>query len=111
MLTYEPTTIGTMTIDRNGEQKTIQYRLGNCLAVLIYEYEEDGHTYHQLYNFYGDEQHCKNIMKNDGDILFGEKPLNITLNLYYRQSNTLLKYLVKSGHRVNCYYEEPSSKK
>ena len=123
MLHYNGTTIGTITIKQRHADKdykyTLQIRQGNCLAVIIYvrkateeELKEnpEGKWYNQLYSFYGDEQHMKNIIKNEGDIFFGETVTNIKLNLYYKECKTLLKYYTLSGHKVTCYYKEPKKK-
>ena len=123
MITYNGITIGTLTIKQKHGDKWYKYNLeirqGNCLAVLIHvrkateeELAENPEAkfYHSLYTFFCDEQHLKNIMKDGGDILFGEKTTNISLNLYYKECNTLLKYLVRSGRRVSCYYKEPKKK-
>lgn len=31
----------------------------------------------------------------------------ISLNLYYKPSNILLKYFIKEGFEVKCYYQKP----
>lgn len=123
MLRYNGTTIGTIDIEQELDGKkykyTLQIRQGNCLAVIIYvrkatpeELAEnpEGKWYHQLYTFYSDEQHLKNILKHEKDVLFGEKVTSIKLNLYYKECNTLLKYYVRSGHKVTCFYKEPKKK-
>lgn len=123
-LRYNGTTIGKIRITQElaGEKYnyTLQIRQGNCLAVLLYvrkstpeelERHPKGKWYHQLWSFYCDEQHLKNILKNEGDVLFGEKVTSISLNLYYKENLTLLKYFTKSGHKVTCYYKEPKKKK
>ena len=123
MIRYNGTTIGTIDIEQEHDGKkykyTLQIRQGNCLAVIIYvrkatpeELAEnpEGKWYHQLYTFYSDEQHLKNILKHEKDVLFGEKVTSIKLNLYYKECNTLLKYYVRSGHKVTCFYKEPKKK-
>ena len=122
-LTYNGTTIGKINIaeERDGERLhfTLQIRQGNCLAVLLFvrkatpeelEKHPEGKWYHQLWSFYVDEQHLKNILKNEGDVLFGEEVTSISLNMYYKECKTLLKYFTKSGHKVTCYYKEPKQK-
>lgn len=91
------------------EKFKIQIRQGNCLAVFIYAYKKDGQWWHQLYTFFGDEQHIKNIKKNVGD-LFDDEVAGVKLNMYYKECNTLLKYFVREGIRVQCYYKEPKKK-
>jgi hypothetical protein len=63
----------------------------------------------QLINFFADEQHIKNCEKNftSHDCLdfFMGKIVSVKLNLYYKESNILLKHIVKH-HEVKCYYKE-----
>jgi hypothetical protein len=122
-LRYNGITIGKMVIEQERGDETlrfpIQIRQGNCLAVFLFvrkstpeelEKHPGGKWYHQLYSFLCDEQHCKNIMKNHGDIMCGEKVVSCELNLYYKECWTLLKYFTKSGYKVKCYYKEPKKK-
>lgn len=124
-LRYSGVTIGKVTIEQKLGDKAYRYpvqiRQGNCLAVLLYvrkstaeELKEhpDGKWYHQLWSFFVDEQHMKNIMKDyDGDVFAGEKVVSIELNMYYKECYKLLKYFTMSGHKVKCYYKEPKKKK
>ena len=119
---YNGNIMGTVTIaqQRKDEDKPrkykIQIRQGNCLAVFLHVYKfenlEDPKKcwMHQLINFFDDEQHIKNCMKNFPshdclDFFFG-KVVSVKLNLFYKESNILLKYFVRSGHKVTCYYKE-----
>lgn len=124
MLRYNGITVGKIRITQeyHGEKHNyeIEIRQGNCLAVLIHvrkRAEEERQKenpecpyQHTLWSFYGDEQHLKNILKNEGDILFGEKVTSISLNMYYKECKTLLKYFTLSGHKVTAYYKEPKKK-
>lgn len=120
-LTYNGTTIGTIIIKQSHgdtERKyTIQIRQGNCLAVLIHvrkstpeELEEHpkGKYIHSLYQFFGDEQHLKNMLKSEGSVLF-DKVASIKLNMFYKENYTLLKYFVLSGYQVKCFYKKPKA--
>lgn len=122
-LRYNGVTIGKINItqERDGEKLhfPVQIRQGNCLAVLLYvrrstpeelEKHPKGKWYHQLWSFYLDERHMKNILKEEGDVLFGETVTSIKLNMYYKECYTLLKYFTRSGHKVTAYYEEPKKK-
>ena len=123
MLHYNGTTIGTIRIEQEHEDKKyrydIQIRQGNCLAVLLHvrkatreELKEHprGKYVHTLYSFFCDEQHCKNLLKNEGGVLF-DKVVSIKLNMYYKENYKLLKYFVLSGYKVTCTYEEPKPAK
>ena len=113
-LKYGVRTIGKIVIKQRGNKFNLQIRQGNCLAVLINERKatEDelkehpnGKYIHTLYNFYCDEQHLKRLLKNEGGVIFDEV-VSIELNMFYKENYTLLKYFVKSGYKVKCYYKE-----
>lgn len=121
-LHYYEGRIGTLTIEQEnaGEKHRyeIQIRQGNCLAVFIHvrratpaELERcpKGKYIHTLYNFFADEQHIKNILKNEGQLI-GDKVIKIELNTYFKESKTLLKYFTKAGYKVTCYYKETNKK-
>lgn len=111
---YDETTIGKIVI-KQGEQKfNLQIRQGNCLAVIIHsrkctEEELKKHPkakyVHTIYSFFVDEQHLKNLLKNEGKVLFDDV-VSIELNMFYKENYTLLKYFVKSGYKVKCYFKE-----
>lgn len=121
MLRYSKHLMGrfTLTQDTDGEHNVyhIQIRSGNCLAVFmnIYKLQEPDDPkrpwVHQLVAFLADEKHIKNIVKENKDwpseLLYG-KVSNIRLNVYYKESVTLLKYFTRAGYRVSCYYKEPT---
>ena len=114
MISYDSTTIGTMVLKQGNKRFKLQIRKGNCLAVIIYVrkltdeemLENPGSKYmHTLYDFYLDGKHLMKRLKKDGDVL-GKDIVDVELNLFYEESQTLLKYFVKSGHKVKCYYKE-----
>ena len=118
-LTYNGTTIGKIVIkqgfkDEPQQKFTLQIRQGNCLAVIIHSREAtpeelarnpEGKYFHSLYTFFADEQHLKNMLKNEGTVLFDEV-VSIELNMFYKENYTLLKYFVQSGFKVKCYYKK-----
>lgn len=105
MLTYTEEKLGKITIKQKENVFEIEIRKGNCLAVFIHVGKnQEGETIHTLYNFYADEQHLKNIIKNDKKIIFDEV-LEIELNMAYKECYTLLKYFVNSGYEVKCKNE------
>ena len=124
MLTYNGTTIGTLTIEQEfrdiKRRFNLQIRQGNCLAVIIYvrratpeelEGNPHGKWFHQLHTFFLDEKHMKNILKDYGKVLDDmDKVISCKLNMYYKENYTLLKYFTKSGYKVTCYYKEPKTK-
>jgi len=129
MLRYNSTIIGTLTLVQyqQDEEKPrkfkIQIRQGNCLAVFLYVYKEEHPEdpkrpyIHQLCGFLADEAHLKDCFKEWKSWVFpslfmSTKEIeNIRLNLYYKEAKTLLKYMVKDGLKVQCYYKEPKGKK
>lgn len=119
MLRYTGTTYGKVYIEqvhKDIKQRfTIEIREGNCLAVFIHVRKAtdeeltknpQGKYIHTLWNFLADEQHAKNILKHQEKVL-GDEVLKIELNMYYKECYTLLKYFMKSGYKVTCYYKEP----
>ena len=94
--------IGTMKVTqtRNGETHTFDISIwqGNCLAVFNCETEDR----YILYNFFIDEKHCAEIVKDYGS-LFSNKVSDINLNLYYESARRLLNVLIKYGYDVNGY--------
>lgn len=122
-LHYNGNIMGTVTIaqQRKDEDKPrkykIQIRQSNCLAVFLYVYKKENpedpkHPWvHQLVNFLADERHLNNIIKYDknnvfASILSADWIDKVELNLFYKESNTLLKYMVRDGLKVKCYYKE-----
>lgn len=108
MLHFYATKYGELELE-NG--RIIEVRAGNCLAVLIYKTHKEDGDYWNLYSVFGDTQHLKNCLKDGGDILFGEKPKRIKMNLAYKEAETLTRYLTKSGHIVECYYNKENTEK
>lgn len=115
-LCYSANTMGTFTLVQNGNKSKIQIRQGNCLAIFLNIYKEkepqdpDKPWVHQLVSFFVNEQHIKNCKKdiktNLFKKLFGGDLKNIRLNMYYKECETLLKYFIKDGYKVQCYYKE-----
>ena len=118
-LTYNGNLIGKVTIEQDIEDKatrfTIDIRQGNALCVMVHvrkatpaelEEQPNGKYIHTLYNFYADEQHIKNIMRNNNGKCLFDKVVKVELNMYFKEANTLLKYFTRSGYKVTCYYKE-----
>lgn len=97
---------GRMTVRQRETEYTVKIVSGNCLAVWIYETEEEYH----LYFFLADKKHGERIIKANNTLL-GDDVVSIRLNMYYKETNLkLLDLFMKSGYTVECYYEEPKGK-
>ena len=116
---YSGKTIGTFTLvqQRQDEEKprkyNIQIRKSNCLMCVIHVYRIDNPDNpklcrrHELTCFFVDESHLKRCVKHERfSSYFNGTLTNIKLNLYYKEMNTLLKYMVRDGLKVKCYYKE-----
>lgn len=104
MVTFNETVLGKMIIEQNEKEFEIQIRQGNCLAVFIYEFKnEQGDDMYGLYSFFADEQHLKNIIKNNNKVFF-DNVVSIELNCKYKECLKMLKHIVKY-HKVTCYYK------
>lgn len=105
MITYTEERLGTMVISQQGKEYEIQIRRGNCLAVFIYVCQkEDGSYNHALYNFFADEKHLKNIIKEYGNP-FSDEIKSVKLNMKYKESFILLKSFIQF-FPIDCYYQE-----
>ena len=103
-LTYNKNVMGKLVIAQGTNEYEVEIRQGNCLAAFIYPYQDESVWYHQLYSFFADEQHIKNILKHQ-ERLFLDVVKSIRLNLAYKECSKLLKHLTKNGYEVTCYYE------
>lgn len=93
----------------------------NCLGALIYDYK-DKETKKDMYNFWGfwnDEKHLKNCLgltknydgKKENIYLGWERVTKVVLNTYYKDYTKIANNFVKSGIKVELYYEEPKGAK
>ena len=103
-------TYGEIKVRQKSDNRlvTVKIHWANALCAFIYHYKaEDGTKMVQLISFFADEQHIKNCEKSYGDPLdiFMGEIVSVKLNLFYKESNILLKHIVKY-HEVKCYYKE-----
>lgn len=101
--------MGKVTIKQKENTYDVNIYAGNALAIFISEYERNGEEEYILYDFFADRKYCENIIKN-GNQLFSDEVVSIELNLFYKSAQTLLNILVKSGYRVECYYNKETRK-
>lgn len=105
MLQYNDEILGHFVYtDQHGEWD-IEIRKGNCLAVMIYLCKnEKNQLTHGLFNFYDNEKHIKNMLKENVKLCEGIS--NCTLNIYYKEALTILKYWSKEIE-INVINREP----
>ena len=94
----------------------IQIRNSNCLATFIHVCKIDNPENpklcwrHELVMFFIDERHLKECIKkkkkNAFSYLFAGELRNIKLNLYFKDMQTLMKYMIRDGLKVNAYYKK-----
>ena len=136
-LRYSGVTIGTLTLcqpvrEKQGDQYVekkdergrtvynkfpIQIRASNCLMCAIHVWKDPNPEdperpwHHDLQLFFMDEAHMKRCLK-DGSFehWFSGELKNIRLNIYYKEMQTLAKYMTRDGLPVTCYYKEPKKK-
>ena len=99
--------MGKLTIIQKGKKYNVNIYSGNALAIFICEYKQNDEERYVLYNFFSDNKHCENIIKNHKRLFFYDHVVNIELNLFYKSAQTLLKILVENGYEVRCYYKKP----
>lgn len=100
--------MGRMTIWQKNKKHTISIYSGNCLAIFLSEWKDNGEWWHSLYSFFADEKHIKNLYKNEGRIFF-DKVTDIRLNVAYSNAKQLADILVQHGYSVRIYKKEPKN--
>lgn len=107
-------TYGVVKVKSADGSATLSVKIhpANALCAFIYHYkDENGQKMAMLWNFLGDVQHIKNIMKNSSDhTLLGTSVVSVSLNVYYKESMQLVKPMAESGYKVSVYYKEPKKK-
>ena len=107
---------GELVMSQTNASGTHHYKVqmvwGNCLVVFVHLFtDEQGQKMVQLYNFWADANHAKKIYKDTGGLCPSyESFKNIKLNMYYKESKTLLNIFTKAGYKVTAYYKEPKTK-
>lgn len=98
--------MGKITIKQKEKEFVINIYDGNCLAIFLCEYtDEKGDECYMLYDFLSDKKHVDSIVKRNRKIICDEV-VDMELNLFFKNANTLLPYLVKEGYTIKCYYKE-----
>lgn len=92
----------------------IQIRLSNVLMCAVHNFKEENPKdperpwITELILFFMDQTHLKRCLKEgDFEYWFSGKLRNIKLNLYYKDAQTIAKYMTQTGLSVKCYYKEP----
>ena len=103
--------LGRIRIEQNGNEFDLGIYHANCEfgAVVWRGKNEKGEDVATLMNFWADDQHCKNLIKDCGGIMCGEKVIGAELNMYYKENYKLLKYMMLSGYEVKCYHKKPAN--
>ena len=97
---------------RDNEPYQVNVYKGNCLCVLVYQYEENGKPMYSFNNFFNDITHlkkCVGLMKDyKGEFrnLFKDEWIKWRLNTYFKDSLSIAKVLAQAGYIVELYYEE-----
>ena len=92
--------------NHDGSYATIRIHWANALCAFVYHYKnEKGERMAQLWNFLGDMQHVRNIMKEYGTLL-GKEVVSVKLNVFYKEMQQLVLPMCQSGYKVECYYKK-----
>lgn len=96
--------MGKMTIEQNGKEHVINIYAGNCLAIFLNEFKdkETGEDMYNLYDFFADKQHVKNIKKDKGKVFFADIK-SVELDMRFKSAKDLLNIFLEEGYRVTCY--------
>lgn len=101
--------LGTITFDYGRGKSTHNlYTGGNCLAVMLYEYKENGKEMYSFNGFWEDVKHLKRCL--DGGIY--EEAVKVKLNAYYKDAAKVAELFAKhTGAKVELFYKEPKKPK
>lgn len=97
---------------RDHEPYQVTVYKGNCLCVLVYEYEENGKPMYSFNNYFNDIIHlkkCVGLMKDHkGEFrnLFKDEWVKWRLNTFFKDNLSIAKVLAQAGYPVELYYEE-----
>lgn len=100
--------MGEISCQRGETKYKLNVYSGNCLAVFVYHYTQNGEPYYTMHGFFNDAEHLKRCLGlvKDHDNIYGDEWKKWKLNTYFKDSLTLAKWLTKAGYKVELYYEE-----
>lgn len=102
--------MGEVMLKQNDNLFAIDICQANATCAFIYKHKDlHGEVEHILQGFFADKQHINNLIKKKTELFYG-KILSIKLNMWYKESADVLKYFTRMGHKVECYYKEPTDK-
>lgn len=105
---YYTKKMGELILMQDGKEFKIYIYGANALCAFIYEYEKEGKTMAQLWNFFGDITHmrrCLGLVKGYNATIHPSEVKNLRLNMAYEECPKMLKVFVKAGFEVTAYYE------
>lgn len=96
---------------KQGETKfTIHICAANAVCAFIYKHtDENGEKWCDLCGFFVDNVHVRRCIKSKSE-MFNGKIVKVKLNMWYNNNWHVLAYFTRRGHKVECYYKEPSDK-
>lgn len=102
--------MGEVMLKQNDNLYAIDICQANATCAFISHHtDEHGDKWNTLQGFLSDKQHVKNLIKDKCELFYG-KILSVKLNMWYKDSKDILTYFVRMGHKVECYYQEPTDK-
>lgn len=100
--------MGEVILKQNDNLFAIDICQANATCAFIHAHKDlHGETEHTLQGFFADKQHINNLIKNKCELFYG-KILSVKLNMWYKESKDILTYFVRMGHKVECYYQQPT---
>ena len=95
----------TQTIDGQPHDFKVDIDWCNGLCAFIYEYtDKEGKDMAQLMNFFADETHIQNMIKDKHELFMGTIK-EIHLNMAFKELRYVQDYFLQMGHQVITYYE------
>ena len=103
--------VGTMTLVQGGNREfEISLYQGNAFLIMIHEYEENGEKMYNMYSFFADKEHMKNMLGLNQKKGYGDNFLNEPSNratkfrinkTKYRYTKDLVTALVQAFDNID----------
>lgn len=106
--------MGEVILAQEHDGKTYKFTVDICAANALCAFiskckNDNGEAENRLLNFFADKVHVNDLIKRKVELFYG-KVEKVRLNMWYENCESILKYFVRIGYKVECYYKESKNK-
>lgn len=102
--------MGELTLKQGENKFKIHICAANAVCAFIYKHkDEKGDEWCDLCGFFADDVHVRRCIRSKSE-MFNGKIVKVKLNMWYKNNKYVLEYFTRMGHKVECYYKEPTDK-